>query len=188
MSLQQIKVSREEILSIVKENKEKHDRILKDAIEGYWVEAGKYLKKYEKDNLAALDKNHKDQLKRMRKQLRDQKKAIKEQVKTELGFVQEKKKDAPWSYMRNKYPENHEDDYIGTIRRLELCVEPQVELDVLEFDKYVRNKWEWKNAFITTNSAYCNSYYNSPLTASWSQGVAISASYAITGSNTLKSF
>jgi len=160
MSLHQVKVGRQEVLDIVKENKKKHDALLKDAIEGFWTEAEKQLKKCEKDIISGWEKNHKEKLKKMRKELRDNKRNLKEQVKKEIGFVEGKKKDAPWIYMNKKYPENHADDYIGTIRRLELCVEKEVELDTTEFDRYVRNKWEWRASFLNNNTGYVTSFYN----------------------------
>jgi len=193
MSLQQIKVAREEILSIVKENKKKHDDILKDSIEGYWLEAEKTLKRYEKDTLYHAEKNHKEQLKKMRKSLRDKKKEVREQVKKELEFVEKRKKDAAFVYMRNKYPENHSDDYIGTIRRLELCVDKEVELDVVEFDKYVRNKWEWRDSFITSNSGYVTSLWGASYAGTGScadlygNGLAVTDSWC-SGSIALNSF
>jgi len=154
MSLQEIKVEREEILKIVKDNKEKHDNILTNAIDGYWLDAETKLKKYEKDSISDVEKNHKVQLKNMRKSLRNFKKTIKEQVKKELLMVSEKNKDGAFVYMKSKYPEDHSDDYIGTIRRLELSVDKEIELDNTEFDKYIRNKWEWRDSFISSNTGY----------------------------------
>ena len=161
MSLHQVKVGRQEVLEIVRENKKKHDALLKDAVEGFWTEAEKQLKKYEKDSIAGWERSHKERLKKMRKELRDNKKNLKEQVKKELGFVEGRKKDAPWVYMSKKYPENHADDYVGTIRRLELCVEKEVELDTTEFDRYVRNKWEWRASFLNNNTGYVTAFYSS---------------------------
>jgi hypothetical protein len=180
MSLHQVKVTRTEVLEIVKENKKKHDAILKDAIEGFWIDAEKHLKKTEKEQIAAWEKDHKDKLKLMRKNLRENKKKLKEQIRKELDLVSKKKKDGPWSYMNRPYPESHADDYIGTIRRLELCVEKEIELDTQEFDKYIRNKWDWRNSFLSSNSGYATSYRSS---AYWGTGSCLSnAGYAVSGS------
>lgn len=184
MSLHQIKVARKEVLAIVRENKEKHDVILKDAIEGYWLEAEGFLKKYEKEQCSQLEKAHKDSLKVMRKNLRTNKKNIKEQVKKELDLVKQRKKDGPFVYMRNRYPEDHTDDYIGTIRRLELCVEDQLELDNNEFDCYIRNKWQWRQSFITANTGYVSSLYTNNLGISCSY--ALTSSWGVYGDNALK--
>jgi hypothetical protein len=162
MSLHQVKVKREEVLNIVKENKEKHDQLLKEAIEGYWVEAENQLKKIEKENVAAWNKQLNETIKKLRKDNRAKVKALKDQVAKELELVKKREKSG-YTYMRNQFPEDHGDDYEGTIRRLELTVSPEVELDTNEFDSYVRNKWVWRDSFLASNTLYAKSYYsNSP--------------------------
>lgn len=191
MSLQKIKVSREKVLTIVQENKEKHDTILKGAIEGYWLDAENFLKKHEKEQIEILNKNHRESLKRLRKQRKEQLKALKENVKHDLDLVKSKNRDKGFRFWGGKYPEDHGDDYLGTIRRLELCVEDVVELDTNEFDSYIRNKWTWRDQFLTSNKGYVTSYYSNwggascagtssfALNASWTTGscYAMSASY-----------
>jgi hypothetical protein len=179
MSLQQIKVARKDVLKIVQENKEKHDGILKTAIEGYWIDAEAYLKKYEKDTIENAIKNHKAQLKKLRKEHKAGIKAVKSYIKDDLEKVKNRTRDKGFNYWRGAYPEDHGDDYLGTIRRLELCVNPEIELDSNEFDAYIRNKWSWKNSFITSNSAYVSSW----ATASYCIGnSARNASYAVSSS------
>ena len=156
MSLYQVKVQTSEVLKIVKENKEKHDIIFNDAVDGYWADAVDFLKKYEKEKIAALEKNHRDQLKLLRKNLKTNRAILKEQVKKELALVNDKIKTG-YLYMKNTYPENHTDDYAGTIRRLELSVDKEIELDTNEFDSYIRNKWAWRDSFLTSNTGYVNS-------------------------------
>jgi hypothetical protein len=200
MSLQQIKVSREEALKIVKENKEKHDLVLKGAIEGYWIEAEGYLKKYEKDQIDLINKSHRDQLKKLRKARKEALKTLKTHTKKDLDRVKEKTRDKGFNYWNGKYPEDHGDDYLGTIRRLELCVDPEVELDNNEFDSYIRNKWTWRDSFLSSNRVYVASY----ATAYWGTGScfgtssyslsplytnsSISGSYAISASWTSASY
>ena len=159
MSLQQIKVSREEVLKIVQENKEKHDQRLKSAIEGYWLEAETYLKRFEKEQVELYNKNHRDELKKLRKRRKEMTKSLKANVKRDLDFVKARTLEKGFSYWNGKYPEDHGDDYLGTIRRLELCVEPEVELDHNEFDSYIRNKWTWRDSFLTSNRGYVTSWY-----------------------------
>jgi hypothetical protein len=91
-----------------------------------------------------------------------------------LDLVAKRKKDGPFQYMRNAYPEDHSNDYLSVIRKLELCVEDKIELDSSEFEQYIRNQWAWRNSFITTNSFY---------SAISGACYATSASYCITGSN-----
>jgi hypothetical protein len=185
MSLQEIKVAREHVLQIVRENKKKHDGILKTAIEGYWIDAEAYLKKFEKEQVEKINKDHKAQLKALRKQHKHVLKSLKTNVKADLDKVKDRNRDKGFIYWLGVYPEDHGDDYNGTIRRLELCVDNEVKLDTNEFDAYICNKWSWKESFLTRNSAYVNSW----ATSSYSLGVSnshpsytLSASYALTGS------
>lgn len=188
MSLQKIKVSRERVLKIVQENKEKHDQILKGAIEGYWLDAETFLKKHEKDQIEIINKNHREQLKRMRKARKESLKALKVNVKHDLDLVKAKNRDKGFVFWGGKYPEDHGDDYLGTIRRLELSVDEQLELESNEFDSYIRNKWTWRDQFLTSNRGYVASYYcgtgSYALTASYALGswnnsvCSVSASWA----------
>ncbi len=183
MSLHQIKVAREDVLKIVRENKEKHDGILKTAIEGYWIDAEAHLKKFEKEQVDKINKNHKLQLKSLRKQRKEALKSLKTNIKTDLDKVKDRNREKGFIFWNGTYPEDHGDDYNGTIRRLELCVDNEVELDSEEFDSYIRNKWTWKKSFLTCNSAYVNSWATSSYSiASHNPSYAVSASYAITGS------
>lgn len=161
--LDEVRVSRKEVLEIVKKNKEKHDKILADAIEGYWLEADKQLKKLKLDRLKELKKQY-------QKNVKD----FKKQINKELDLVAKRKKDGPFQYMRNTFPEDHSNDYLSVIRKLELCVEDKVELDSSEFEQYVRNQWAWRQSFITTNSFY------SAISGACYNNYAVSASYAIT--------
>jgi hypothetical protein len=164
MSLQKIKVSKSELLTIVKENKQNHDEIYEAAEKGYWVDAEEHLKKLQKESLSVMKKNY-------QKSVKD----LKKQVNKELRLVEQKKREG-FVYLRKPFPENHSDDYQGTIRRLELCVEPEVELENTEFDCYVRNKWQWKTSFLATNSSYAmtgSTWGTGSLSASFSNNAYI---------------
>lgn len=177
MSLREIKVSRQEILKIVKENKEKHDLILKGAIEGYWLDAESFLKKHEKEQTDFINKNHREALKKLRKQRKDAMKVVKDGIKHDLELVKNKNKDKQFLYWKGAYPEDHGDDYVGTIRRLELCVENEIVLYNNEFDSYIRNKWTWRDQFLTSNRDYVNSYATYYGTGSISGSYIVSSSY-----------
>lgn len=159
MSLHRVKVSKAQVLDIVRENKKKHDQLFTEAVEGFWLAAEEQLKKLEKDSIASWEKAHREQLKKIRKEHKAKVKALKEQVKKELALVEKRERDG-YTYMRNAYPEDHGDDYEGTIRRLELLVDENVELDTNEFDAYVRNKWDWKDSFLKNNLYYAQALYS----------------------------
>ena len=190
MSLREIKVSREEVLKIVHENKKKHDLILKDAVEGFWLQAKASIIKNEKETIDLINKNHREQLKKIRKQKKDNLKVLRLNTKDDLAKIKKRDRSKGFFYWTGKYPEDHGDDYMGTIRRLELCVDKELELESTEFDSYIRNKWEWKNSFISSNTGYVTSYYGTGslgLTASYAMGspyssYGISGSYGITAS------
>jgi hypothetical protein len=191
MSLQEVKVSREDVLQIVRDNKDKHDGLLKTAIEGYWIDAETFLKKFEKEEVEKYNKSHKQQLKTLRKNRKEYLKSLKTKVKEDLDRVKDRTRAKGFNYWRNNYPEDHGDDYVGTIRRLELSVEPELKLDTHEFDSYILNRWTWKQSFIASNTSYISSwatasYSLSPcsyaVSASWSSGSCLNASYYGTGS------
>ena len=193
MSLEQVKVARTDVLKIVQENKEKHDGILKTAIDGYWIDAENFLKKFEKETIEQAIKNHKAQLKNVRKEHKAYVKAIKTKVKEDLEKVNAKNRDKGFNYWRGAYPEDHGDDYLGTIRRLELCIEPEVHLNSNEFDSYVRNKWTWKDSFLNSNRGYvnsCTTYFGTGSIGlvNARPSYALSASYALTSSWALGNF
>ena len=158
MSLQKIKVSRENVLEIVQDNKEKHDSVLKGAIEGYWIDAESYLKETEKEKVDEINKNHKDQLKKLRKTRKESLKIIKTNIKKDLELVSKRDRTKGFSYWQGEYPEDHGDDYLGTIRRLELSVDNEIELETNEFDSYIRNKWTWRDQFLSSTKSYVSSY------------------------------
>jgi len=184
MSLQEVKVSREDVLKIVRQNKEKHDSLLKTAIEGYWIDAESFLKKFEKEEIEKYNKSHKQQLKQLRKNRKDYLKTLKMRVKEDLDRVKDRNLKKGFNYWRNNYPEDHVDDYMGTIRRLELSVEPELKLDTHEFDSYILNRWTWKQSFITSNSCYISSWATASyaISSSWSSGSSLSSNYFGTGS------
>lgn len=170
MSLHEIEVSRKEILEIVKTNKLKHDAILAESINGFWTEADKSLKTFKHDRLKELKRLY-------QKNVKD----FKKQINKDLDLVSKKKKDGPFVHLKNKFPEDHSDDYNRVIKQLELCVEDTVKLDSTEFDQYVRNKWSWRNSFLTSNSPYIT---GALVSGSYCGNVsyAVSSSYPTTGS------
>jgi len=175
-SLDSLHVKKTDALKIVNENKVKHDKILADAIEGYWLEAEKTLKQLKVDRLKELKKQY-------QKNVKD----FKKQIASDLNLVSKRKKDGPFNHLRQRYPEDHTDDYIGVIRRLELAVGENIKLNSTEFDQYIRNKWAWRESFLNTNSYY--SQVSGACVSRWGTGSCLpspsypmSASYGLTAS------
>lgn len=51
-------------------------------------------------------------------------------------------------------PESHEDDYDRVIGMLRMNRTDKVVLAADDYDRYVRDKWGWSQAFHTSNAAY----------------------------------
>ena len=118
---------------------------------------------------------------------RDFKKSIAE----DLDLVSKRKKDGRFNHLRLRYPEDHTDDYVGVIRRLELAVGENIQLNSGEFDQYIRNKWAWRESFLSTNSFYSQisgayqPFFGTGSCYAVSSSWSISGSYALTSSYSL---
>lgn len=53
-------------------------------------------------------------------------------------------------------PEDHTDDYDRVLKMLIMSVDEEIELDVLEFDRYVMDNWEWARLAAASNTMYAN--------------------------------
>ena len=54
-------------------------------------------------------------------------------------------------------PEDHTPDYDEIIERVEWHEEELIDLEVLEFSRYVRDRWDWQPDFIGLASTYSSS-------------------------------
>jgi hypothetical protein len=119
---------RDDLIKILKENRAKHVEDFREACIGYRLELAAKIKD-------SIDK-HRDALK-----------SVQEAQDTDLpsapGYVS-------WPPM----PKSHERSYDLQIRKLELEQRDTVELEDIEFAKFVMDDWEWKNEFQTTTANY----------------------------------
>jgi len=104
------------VLAALRENRERHAEIVKEAREGWQAAAIKMIK---------------NEMSRVRKL------ASPRHVSFSL---------AP--------PADYTDIYDTFIAQLELAMEDEVELDGDEFRKLMQDKWDWREEFLGTNSAY----------------------------------
>ncbi len=51
-------------------------------------------------------------------------------------------------------PTDHTSDYDTVIAMAEMSVDDDIELDHVEFLRYVRDEWGWKEDFLSTSSLY----------------------------------
>jgi hypothetical protein len=146
-TMSQVVVEKTKLLSVLKENKQKHDEIYNLSVSGYWdtvkerldekkVEFSKAIKVAAKSFEKALEEAY-------------EKANEKDNVPSYLAVT--------WPYQPHlnlTYPVSHGDEYNRAIRLVELSVYDKVELSLGEFDKYVMNNWEWKGAFLASNVGY----------------------------------
>ena len=138
MILDQIKVNKDEVLNVLKKNKQKHDLIYEAAVSGFWENQKNHL-----DNLSKkFDTKRKKLNSEFNKYKQNFEKRITEKNNEEIlksfyfGF-QIEKEDVP-------FPKSYSDYYNKVIRKLELCVTDEIYLNDDEFSKYIMNDWEFK--------------------------------------------
>lgn len=56
--------------------------------------------------------------------------------------------------IRIEAPENHSLDYERTIHMMELNVREEITLTARDFNRYIRNEWDWAESFLASNSVY----------------------------------
>ena len=126
--MEKVKLERDALLTIVRENRDKHVDEFVTAVEGYRTklteELDKRLTRLRDEGLAVSDLDHQSRW-----------------SLTQLAI-------------QFPAPESHESDYDKAIRMLELSVEDTIELRELEFEQLVLDEWGWKGAFAATNSRY----------------------------------
>lgn len=147
--MNRVVIEKYKLLNILKQNKAKHDEILKDALAGYWTLATEKVNNKKKEFSQALKEVKSDfdhVISKLEERIKEREKF--DDVLTIQIFFKYNKD------LGLKYPEDHSSDYNRAIRLVELSAYDKVSLDETEFERYVMNNWEWKQSFITTNSAY----------------------------------
>jgi hypothetical protein len=51
-------------------------------------------------------------------------------------------------------PQNHAEDYDAVIDVLDMSVGEDIEISQVDFRRYARDEWEWKDQFTATNAMY----------------------------------
>lgn len=58
-------------------------------------------------------------------------------------------------------PQDHTKDYNSAIDMLEMSVDSEITLTSVDFRRYVRDEWEWKEQFIGSTAVYNTSAFRS---------------------------
>ena len=123
--LKSVKVNRDELLAVVRENKEKHIWEYNEAIEDF-----------KQVVLKLQEKNVKI--------------AMKNRLKAKAGDVDnfERLESIP------SKPTTYEAEYTRAIRMLEMSVETEMEIEAQVFNQLALDEWSWKNNFTVSTSMY----------------------------------
>lgn len=91
-----------------------------------------------------------------RQALEDRKETMRETLTDWLALMEADPEKA-YSYTNElvfPIPPNYLEEYDRVLAMLEMSSEETITLDSTEFDCYVRDKWQWKNAFLRATTAY----------------------------------
>lgn len=129
------KIPREKLLEAIKENRETHKTEFDKAIIGWRKESVKALKKHQ---------------------------AHVEKVIGRMEADVSEDKPVKGLNVRNLYPkiptrpEDHTADYDGLIKRLEMSSDETIWLTHHDFERFVLDKWDWKETFSAQLSNYAS--------------------------------
>ena len=57
-------------------------------------------------------------------------------------------------FINEQMPEDHTDDYDVVLEMLEMSVDDEITITTKAFNNYVRDKWDWSDRWVTSNSKY----------------------------------
>jgi len=132
--MQTMQVKTDELLNIIKSNRDKHQNDFNKTLEGYKIQ----MKATANAVAAAYNRNANI--------LRD--------------FDPNREKDMPhFPRLENmslhlKEPQCYVSSYNNAIKMLEICATPEVELTMDDAEKYLSDNWSWKEDFSTCSGMY----------------------------------
>lgn len=144
-SLNSVKINKESLLSIIQDNKKKHDEIYEEACVNFQKEKENYTLKVRE----SLEKSIEDLWSRFNKAVDEYNPNSHEyfSFNHQLTF----KPNYP-SFPSE--PVSYEKEYNKAIRKVELEVSDTIALSPKEFESLVLNEWEWREQFETCNTKY----------------------------------
>ena len=138
-----VKVKRDRLLKQLKENREKHGKEYKLAMEGYKASALEKLTKAHEDAKIELGKN----IETARKKLEEFTPETAHKYNDYITLVHAVN-------IELKVPRNYTKEYDAAIAMMEWEEELVVELTNAEFQCFVRDIWDWTEDFQVTNAMY----------------------------------
>ncbi len=153
--MQGLSIDRAALLNCIKDNKEKHDLLYEASIQAHKQCVYEYVEK-SKDYMKESSKIYNNFAKKVDADFQSW-----DSKSTYLVKFPEHK-DLPTKACPPAFPVSYESEYNAAIKRIELSVHDNFQLDESEFQKFIMNNWSWKTQFL----GYCNtmitgSIYNS---------------------------
>ena len=170
--LQEVRVSKDSLLEVIKDNRRQHAEQFDLAYAGWKVEVIEDLEK----TLRKEKKDYRDMLKRYKKSIALWEERL-ARAKND-DFITDAK------HFRVAKPTHHIEDYNGAIKKLELSLDDELELTSQDFNQFVMDQWAWKSAFDADYGSraisYSNSIYNAPTGRGVMSGSVSSSNFFIT--------
>lgn len=141
-------IEKDKLLDALVKNRDSHDEIYQAAVQGYWIKCKEVLEEKKEEFTKAIDG--------VTAQFDTQYKGLDTAIFSkdkpgvhdfQVGF----KFNYYWPLA---YPTNHLDDYNRVIEMLQFSVADKVRLTAQHFSAYVRNDWNWKGDFASSNLGY----------------------------------
>lgn len=142
-TLAEIKISKQELLDVIKKNREIHEKAHEEAEKIYWALFEDGIEMFEKKYWMGYRKLKKDALRSF------------SETRQQIRSVAEKGNEEPTLKVSSSFPNptlnlpprpvSHAGEYERLETWLKLSVENEIVLDPSQFDKYVMDNWEFKN-------------------------------------------
>lgn len=133
-----VKVNRQKILDIIRENRSNHEKEYRKACEVYWDDT--------RNDITSIQKKINELL------------AQKATTISDLVSLNSKVYSISKEIMNIRIPEQHLDDYDRVIRMLELSVDEDISLNENQFENYVQDKWDWSHSFLSNTLSYSSKF------------------------------
>lgn len=147
-TLSNIRVSKVDLLRILKENLDAHNEVYNASYQAY-LEAKRAEIEEGISSLSRLEALLKGKLEKLEED------GVNSQ---DIVATTDKLR-----FLRSIKPVSHEKDYTTAIKKIELSVDDEFTLTDNEFDAYILNEWEWKSSFIANATTYATGHHNAPI-------------------------
>ncbi len=147
-TMNEVVMTKEELLSRLVDNKAKHDIVLAAAIAGYWDTAKTQVESRKTKLFKSVEEYKSDVEREIDKILKKIEEKSELPAALNISFL-----DINTS-LGLSYPQDHSEDYNRVIAMMQSSVYDKVKLTTVEYSQYVLNNWTWKKEFINGSSTY----------------------------------